>query len=56
MVVEAAITVETREFICVKFGLLILSLSDAILLREVLSRTTTESELFTNLFRVRTEL
>jgi hypothetical protein len=54
--VEAAITVDTREFTWLKLGLGIFSLSEAILFRAVLSNTTTESELFTSLFKVRIEL
>ena len=53
---EAAITVETREFTWLKFGLAIFSLSEAILLSAVLSRTTTESALFIRRLRVKTEL
>ena len=49
-------TVETNEFTWEKLGLLILSLSTAILFKAWLSSTTTESALFTNLFNVSTEL
>jgi hypothetical protein len=55
-VVDAAITVDTRELTCEKLGLLIFSLSTAILFKAWLSSTTTESALFTNLFKVRIEL
>ena len=56
MVVEAAMTVETIELTWEKLGLLILSLSTAILFNAWLSKTTTESELLTRRFKVKTEL
>ncbi len=49
-------TVETIELTWEKLGLLIFNLSTAILFRAWLSKTTTESELFTSLLSVNTEL
>ena len=54
--VDAAITVETKELTWLKFGVGIFSLSEAILFKAVLSRTTTESELLIRRFSVRIEL
>lgn len=54
--VEADITVDTRLLTWDVLGLLILSLSTAILFRAVLSSTTTESEFWIRRFRVSTEL
>jgi len=54
--VEADITVETRELTSLKFGFDNFNLSAAILFKAVLSNTTTESALLTNLLRVRIEL
>ena len=52
VVVDAAITVATREFVYDTVGMGIFNLSTAILLRAVLSSTTTASAFYANLFSV----
>ena len=56
VVVEAAITVETIELICEKVGCKIFSLSTAILVKALLSRTTTQSALSVNLLILKRQL
>ena len=56
MVVEADITVETNEFSWPTVGFCNFNLSTAILFNAVLSRTTTQSALRVNLFKVKMEL
>ena len=56
VVVEAAITVDTNEFMCASEGLLIINLSEAILFSAELSSTTTASALRISLLMVRIEL
>jgi len=51
VVVDAAITVETIAFICSNVGWRSFNRSTAILLRALLSRTTTESALSVSLFK-----
>lgn len=56
VVVLAAITEETSEFVCENVGLSIFIFSSAIRFNAVLSRTTTLSLFKINLFNVRREL
>ena len=56
VVVLAAITEETREFVCENVGLSIFIFSSAIRFNAVLSRTTTLSLFKINLFKVKREL
>jgi hypothetical protein len=56
VVVDAAITIATREFVCETVGIGILSLSTAILLSAVLSNTTTASAFYAKRRRVSNEL
>jgi len=56
VVVLAAITVETKAFVCENDGLSMLKFSSAIRFSAVLSRTTTLSLFRINLFNVRREL
>lgn len=56
VVVLTDIIVDTSLFICVKLGFCMCSLSDAILLSAVLSRTTTQSAHCVSLFNVSREL
>jgi hypothetical protein len=56
VVVDAAITVATREFVYETVGIGIFNLSTAILFNAVLSKTTTASALQASRFNVRREL
>jgi hypothetical protein len=56
VVVEAAMTVDTREFVCAKVGFSMWSLSVTIRWSAVLSSTTTASALSVKRLRVRMEL
>jgi hypothetical protein len=54
--VDAAMTVETREFVCANVGFSMCSLSVTIRCRAVLSSTTTASALSASRFNVKMEL
>lgn len=56
VVVLTDIIVETSLFIWVKLGFCMCNLSDAILFKAVLSKTTTQSAHWVNLFNVNKEL
>jgi len=56
VVVLTDMIVETSLLICVKVGLLMCNLSEAIRFKAVLSRTTTQSAHCVNLFNVNSEL
>jgi len=56
VVVLTDIIVETSLLICVKLGFWICNLSEAILFKAVLSKTTTQSAHSVNLFNVNNEL